>query len=77
MLSTNAFQKGLVIQIESEPWQIVDYQFVNPGKGSAFMRTTVKHMKTGKVVEKSFKSGEAFEEIELGYKKAIFLPPNL
>lgn len=73
MLSTNQFQKGLVIQIEGEPWQIVDYQFVNPGKGSAFMRTTVKNMKTGKVVEKSFKSGESFEEIELGYQKAVFL----
>ncbi len=73
MLSTNEFQKGLVLEIEGEPWQIIDYQFVNPGKGSAFTRTTVKNMKTGKVVEKSFKSGESFEEIELGYKKATFL----
>jgi len=73
MISTNQFQKGLVIEIEGEPWQIIDYQFVSPGKGAAFMRTTVKNMKTGKVVEKSFKSGESFEEIELGYKKAVFL----
>ena len=62
-----------MIEIEGESWQIIDYQFVSPGKGSAFIRTTVKNMKTGKVVEKSFKSGESFEEIELGYKKATFL----
>lgn len=73
MISTNQFQKGLVIEIEGEAWQIIDYQFVSPGKGAAFMRTTVKNMKSGKVVEKSFKSGESFEEIELGYKKAVFL----
>lgn len=73
MISTNQFQKGLVIEIEGEAWQIIDYQFVSPGKGAAFMRTTVKNMKSGKVVEKSFKSGESFEEIELEYKKAVFL----
>ncbi len=73
MISTNQFQKGLVIEIEGEAWQIIDYQFVSPGKGAAFMRTTVKNMKSGKVVEKSFKSGESLEEIELEYKKAVFL----
>jgi len=73
MISTNEFQRGLVIQIDGEPWQIVSFQFVNPGKGAAFTRTTVKNMKSGKVVEKSFKSGESFEEIEIGYKKATFL----
>jgi elongation factor P len=73
MLSTNEFQRGLVIEINGEPWQIINYQFVSPGKGPAFMKTTVKNLKTGKVVEKTFKSGESFEEIEIKYKKAAFI----
>ncbi|MDD5545193.1 MAG: elongation factor P [Candidatus Pacebacteria bacterium] len=73
MISTSDFEKGIVIKIESDPWQIVDYQFVNPGKGSAFYRTTIKNLKNGKTLEKTFKSGDRFEEIELNYKKAVYL----
>ncbi|MEW5805562.1 MAG: elongation factor P [Patescibacteria group bacterium] len=73
MISTNEFQKGLVIEINNEPWQIVNYQFVNPGKGAAFMKTSLKNLKTGKAVEKTFKSGESFEEVGLEYKKARFI----
>lgn len=73
MRSTNEFEKGIVLKIENEPWQIVDYHFVNPGKGAAFTRTTIKNMKTGKVVERAFKSGEEFEEIELERKNGTYL----
>jgi elongation factor P len=73
MISTSDFQKGMVIKMDNEPWQIVDYQFVHPGKGSAFVRTTLKNLKTNKVLDKSFKSGERFEEIEFEYKKATYL----
>jgi len=73
MVSTSNFEKGMVIKMDNEPWQIVDFQFVHPGKGSAFVRTTLKNLKTNKVLKKSFKSGERFEEIEFEYKKAIYL----
>lgn len=73
MISTSDFEKGMVIKMDNEPWQIIDYQFVHPGKGAAFVRTTLKNLKTNKVLERSFKSGERFEEIELEYKKAIYL----
>lgn len=73
MISTNDFSKGIVLKINNEPWQIIDYQFVNPGKGSAFTRTKLKNLKNGKVIEKAFKSGERFEELELEYKKALYL----
>jgi|YelNatPaOPRAMG01_1025707.scaffolds.fasta_scaffold00696_22 elongation factor P len=73
MISTNDFSKGIVIAINNEPWQIIDYQFVNPGKGAAFTRTKLKNLKNGKVIEKAFRSGERFEEVELEYKKAIYL----
>jgi len=73
MVSTSDFEKGLVIEIEDQPWVIVDFQFVSPGKGAAFFRTKLKNLKTGKVVERTFKSGERFEEMEFEYKKATYL----
>ncbi|MCX6737006.1 MAG: elongation factor P [Candidatus Parcubacteria bacterium] len=73
MISTSDFTKGMILNIEDQPWVIVDFQFVSPGKGSAFFRTKLKNMKTEKVVERTFKSGEKFEESELTYKKASYL----
>lgn len=72
MISTNEFEKGQVLKIEGEPWQIIDFHFVNPGKGSAFTRTNLKNLKTGKSVERAFKSGEEFEEIEQEKKTGVF-----
>ncbi len=73
MVSTSEFNKGMVIEVEGEPYLILDYQFVKPGKGTAFVRTTLKHVKTKKVLEKSFRSQERFEELDLDYKKASYL----
>ena len=73
MVSTSEFEKGKVIEVDNEPYLILDYQFVKPGKGTAFVRTTLKHVKTGKVIEKSFRSQERFEEMDLDYKKATYL----
>ena len=72
-VSTNEFQRGIVLKINGEPWQILEFHFVNPGKGAAFTRVNLKNLKTGKVVEKTFKSGESFDEIEMEYRHAIFL----
>ncbi|HOK17389.1 MAG TPA: elongation factor P [Candidatus Paceibacterota bacterium] len=73
MVSTSEFKKGMVIEVEGEPYLILDYQFVKPGKGTAFVRTTLKHVKTKKVLEKSFRSQERFEELNLDYKKVSYL----
>ena len=73
MISTSDFEKGLIIKFNGEPWQIVAYQFLKPGKGGAFMQTTLKNVFTGKLLEKSFRSGERFEEVELAYRKALYL----
>jgi len=73
MVSTSEFKKGMVIEVEGEPYLILDYQFVKPGKGTAFVRTTLKHVKTKKVLEKSFRSQERFEEFDLDYKKVSYL----
>lgn len=62
MLNTNSFQKGLFVIFKDEPHQIVEFQHVNPGKGSAFVRTKLKSLKTGRVQEFTYKSGESVEE---------------
>jgi elongation factor P len=73
MVSTSEFEKGMVLKIDNEPWQIIDYEYVHPGKGAAFVRVTLKNLKTNKVLERSFKTSERFEELELEYKKATYL----
>ncbi len=73
MYSTSEFKKGLFIEIESIPYQIVEFQHVKPGKGNAFVRTRVKNLINNAVLEKTFKSGEKFEEPALEKKRMQFL----
>ncbi|MCB0379568.1 MAG: elongation factor P [Bdellovibrionales bacterium] len=60
MYSTSDFKKGLKILIDDQPYTIVDFQHVKPGKGNQFTRTKMKNMLTGSNLEKTFKSGEKF-----------------
>ena len=57
MISTTEFRKGLKVEIEGKPYEMVFSQFVNPGKGSAFFKTKLKNLETGLVIDKTFKSG--------------------
>ena len=57
MYQTTDFRKGLNIEIDGKPFIIVHFQHVNPGKGSAFVRTKLKNLQTGQVLEKTFKAG--------------------
>jgi elongation factor P len=57
MYQTTDFRKGLKIEIEGKPYLIVEFQHVNPGKGSAFVRTRLKNLETNQVIEKTFKAG--------------------
>lgn len=61
MHSTGDFKKGLKILIDGQPFAIVDFQHVKPGKGNQFTRTKLRNMITGSNLEKTFKSGEKFE----------------
>jgi len=56
--STADFRKGLKLELEGKPFIIVDFLHVKPGKGGAFVRTRLKNMETGQVLEKTFRSGE-------------------
>ena len=73
MMSTSEFQKGLVIKINNEPWQIIEFQSSHIGRGGAFVKTALKNLKNGKVLEKTFKSGERFEEMEIEHMDAEYL----
>jgi elongation factor P len=63
--STNEFRSGLKILIDNDPCIIVENEFVKPGKGQAFNRVRIKNLKTGKTVDKTFKSGESVEAADL------------
>lgn len=58
MISSNDFRTGTTIELDGDVFAIVDFQHVKPGKGAAFVRTKLKNVKTGGVVEKTFNAGE-------------------
>jgi len=62
-ISTSQFKKGIYIMFHEEPHMVMDVSFVSPGKGSAFYRTKLKSLFTGRVVEFTYKSGEKVEEV--------------
>jgi len=61
MFSTSDFRKGLKIELEGQPYIMIDFLHVKPGKGGAFIRTRLKNLITGAVLNKTFRSGEKFE----------------
>ena len=58
MYSTAEFRKGLKIELHGAPYMIVEFQHVKPGKGGAFVRTKLKNLLTGRVLDQTFRSGE-------------------
>ena len=70
--STNEFKSGLKIILDGDPYNIVENEFVKPGKGQAFNRVKVRNLKSGRVIERTFRSGESVEaadvfEMEMQY----------
>ena len=70
--STNEFKGGLKLMLDGDPYSIIENEFVKPGKGQAFNRVKVRNLKTGRVIERTFKSGESVEaadvmEVEMQY----------
>ncbi len=63
--STNEFRTGLKIMIDGDPCSIIENEFVKPGKGQAFSRVKIRNLKTGRVLDKTFKSGESVEAADV------------
>lgn len=73
MASPNDIRKGTVIKMDNELWAVVSFQRVSPGKGSSFVRTRIKSLSSGKVVENNFKSAESLTFEDVNYKKMQFI----
>jgi elongation factor P len=63
--STNEFRGGLKIMLDGDPYNIIENEFVKPGKGQAFNRVKIRNLKTGRVIDKTFKSGESVEAADV------------
>ncbi|HHJ13014.1 MAG TPA: elongation factor P [Gammaproteobacteria bacterium] len=63
--NTNEFRGGLKIMIDGDPCSIIENEFVKPGKGQAFNRVKIRNLKTGRVIERTFKSGESVEAADV------------
>ncbi|MGI5849807.1 MAG: elongation factor P [Christensenellales bacterium] len=73
MVSAGDFRKGLTIEIDGQVWVIVDFQHVKPGKGAAFVRTKMKNVMQGNVLEKSFNPAEKFPKAHVETKEMQYL----
>jgi elongation factor P len=73
MYSTAEFKKGLKIELDGVPYTIVDFQHVKPGKGGAFVRTKMKSLLTGRVLDQTFRSGEKVKRPDLMEREMQFL----
>ena len=72
-ISTNNFKNGMAILYDGKMWTIVEFQHVKPGKGGAFVRTKLKEIKSGRVVDVTFRAGEKVEDIRTETKHLQYL----
>lgn len=73
MISTNEFRTGLTIEVEGDIYTVVEFQHVKPGKGSAFVRSKLKNLRTGAVIERTFRAGEKLPKAHLERREMQYL----
>ena len=73
VIDTSEFRKGMKIEIDGEPFEILDFQHVKPGKGSSFTRTTIRNMITGRNLQPTFKSGDKVGKPDIEEKDMTYL----
>jgi elongation factor P len=72
-VNTNQFKNGMHIEVDGGVWRIVEFQHVKPGKGGAFVRTKLKNLDTGAVVDRTFRAGEKFQRVHTEVKSVQYL----
>jgi elongation factor P len=72
-VSTNQFKNGTHIEIDGKIWKIIEFQHVKPGKGGAFVRTKLRRIEDGSVIDKTFRAGEKFRPVRTESKKMQYL----
>jgi elongation factor P len=73
IVNTNQFRNGMHIEVDGTKWRIVEFQHVKPGKGGAFVRTKLKALDSGAVVDKTFRAGEKFPRVHTEVKTVQYL----
>jgi elongation factor P len=73
MADTSDFRNGLIIKFKNDLYSIVEFQHVKPGKGGAFVRSTLKNLRTGKVLDNTFRSGESVDVVRVERRKYQYL----
>ena len=73
MATTNDLKNGIVLNLDGELWTVVEFQHVKPGKGRRFVRTTLKHVLSGKVVDKTFNAGTKVETANVDKRSMQYL----
>jgi elongation factor P len=73
VIDTSEFRKGMKIEVDGEPFEIVEFQHVKPGKGSAFCRTSIRSLLTGRVLQPTFKSGDKVGKPDIEEREMQFL----
>ena len=73
VVNTNQFKNGMHIELDGGVWRIVEFQHVKPGKGGAFVRTKVKNIDSGAVVDRTFRAGEKFPRVHTEVKNTQYL----
>jgi elongation factor P len=72
-VSTNQFRNGMHLELDGQVWRIVEFQHVKPGKGGAFVRTRLKNLESGAVVDRTFRAGEKMPRIHTETKSMQYL----
>src|ERR1700759_4760869 len=72
-VTTNQFKNGSHIEIDGKIWKIIEFQHVKPGKGGAFVRTKLRRIEDGAVIDKTFRAGEKFRSVRTESKKMQYL----
>jgi elongation factor P len=73
VISTNQFKNGNHIEIDGKIWKIIEFQHVKPGKGGAFVRTKLRRIEDGSVIDKTFRAGEKFRPVHTESRKMQYL----
>src|SRR5581483_4890261 len=73
VVNTNQFKNGMHIGVEGSVWRILEFQHVKPGKGGAFVRTKLRNLDSGAVVDRTFRAGEKFPRVHTEVKNVQYL----
>ena len=75
-MDTSDIRKGLKMMVDDQPYVVIDFQFVKPGKGQAFTRVKIKNIATGAVLERTYKSGEKIEQADVEERQLQYIYPE-